>query len=730
MTSHTTELQQLYVAYFSRPADPGGLAYYQAQLDAGRLTLAEVSRQFSTSPEYTATFAGLSTTQIVARIYINLFGHPADSAGLAYWTGLIDKGLLTPAFAVTSIAGGAQGADLAAFNAKVSAAVAFTDFLGAVDGGAAAYAGGTAIGRAADYLRQVYDDATLKAATTPEALAQTLGALNGCAASPSDLARWIASSLNSVAVAQVDGAVAANEAYSKAQVAQIQAVIKAASGAPADLQGAFDAAMALSAAAGKASSAVAAAISAGSKAAAAAASFVAAAAQTVATADDALAAAASEAAKARVADAAALSAVLSSAQAYGAAAGDAVVAASAATRSNLAAGKALAEANSVATAKLAVDAAAAELNQASSAVVSAQHAVELADAYVMATLASSTGVDDAAGAQARTDAAAALAAANTALDAAKAHVATAAQLPTGQQVTTHGLTLLVDIVTGGAGADLFNAVPDSSGVNPLNAYDTLDGGAGEDILNIVLPGVVAIPVTATIRNIETIHVAVAADTTVSLGAAVSGVTTLSIIGSGNVSVALGANNVALVDASGLAGGLTVATAASSAAAATIKGGAGSDLLTANHAGDVLQGGAGADILVARADSVILTGGAGADIFDVASPASKLGAYTTITDLGAGDSLRFGASAASFQSAKVAVGGAATLQDAANAAIAGSADGVLSWFQFQGDTYVVQNGAGAGTSFNATQDSIVKILGLVDLGAASFSAASHSLGYVV
>ena len=89
MAITTAQIQQLYVAYLGRAADKAGLDYWDAQLNAtpATLTLENLRANFvNEQPEYAAAYVGLNRTEIVSKIYLNLFGHPADAAGLAYWT--------------------------------------------------------------------------------------------------------------------------------------------------------------------------------------------------------------------------------------------------------------------------------------------------------------------------------------------------------------------------------------------------------------------------------------------------------------------------------------------------------------------------------------------------------------------------------------------------------------------------------------------------------------------
>jgi len=157
-------VQKLYVAYFNRPADTLGLNYWVSVVAAAGGKTDAVSAAFASSAEYAATYAGMSTAARVDAIYNNLFGRSAEPAGLAYWGLAIDQGKVTVSAAVTAIAAGAQGTDLVAYNAKVTAATAFTT---ALDTSAeiVGYSGTAANNAAKTWLSGIRDDATATAAT-------------------------------------------------------------------------------------------------------------------------------------------------------------------------------------------------------------------------------------------------------------------------------------------------------------------------------------------------------------------------------------------------------------------------------------------------------------------------------------------------------------------------------------------------------------------------------------
>jgi len=150
------DIQELYVAYFSRPADPAGLDYWADQLDNNPNVYQDIAAAFSVSAEYRATYADMDNRAIVSEVYEHLFGRVAESAGVDYWAAALDNRTITIDNVVTQIADGAQGADSLAFTSKVAVAAAFTDRVD-TDVEMVAYSGARANQIAIDYIAGVRD---------------------------------------------------------------------------------------------------------------------------------------------------------------------------------------------------------------------------------------------------------------------------------------------------------------------------------------------------------------------------------------------------------------------------------------------------------------------------------------------------------------------------------------------------------------------------------------------
>ena len=183
-TDVKTQVEQLYVAYFSRPADVGGLNYWMNILSTDPNGYQKISASFAASQEYHDTYAGMDNTAIVNAVYTHLFGRPAEASGLNFWVGLLNQNKITIDNVVTQVAAGAQGTDQFAYNAKVAVASAFTDHMD-TQAEQNAYTTMAAAKIAINYIEAVKDLQTAAAGMDPgnidNAIAQIVGSPTGFA---------------------------------------------------------------------------------------------------------------------------------------------------------------------------------------------------------------------------------------------------------------------------------------------------------------------------------------------------------------------------------------------------------------------------------------------------------------------------------------------------------------------------------------------------------------------
>ena len=93
MEVDSKKLQQLYIAYFGRPADPSGLKYWLSKAKSG-LKLREIANYLSIQNEYkNSIMYGKDLDIKINKLYLNLYSRKADFAGLSYWLGTIESGI-------------------------------------------------------------------------------------------------------------------------------------------------------------------------------------------------------------------------------------------------------------------------------------------------------------------------------------------------------------------------------------------------------------------------------------------------------------------------------------------------------------------------------------------------------------------------------------------------------------------------------------------------------------
>ena len=270
-----------------------------------------------------------------------------------------------------------------------------------------------------------------------------------------------------------------------------------------------------------------------------------------------------------------------------------------------------------------------------------------------------------------------------------------------------------DLVTnnGTAVISLKDATGASDTVNlNLNLTNALAAASSTDVASsITVDGVENVNVNTSVTSTTAGVTDAKAVYTLSITNTDTALTNLVLKGSQAVSFTSDAafTKLATVDASGLTAGATidVSNAASTSAAVTVTGSAKADVITV-------------------ANNALVTGGAGNDTFKIAATTSGQ-TYSTITDASTGDVLSFGVGAAGFTAAKLNLASTAVFQDYLDSATAGNATKGVSWFQFSGNTYVVEDN-NAATTFQNGADTVVKLAGLVDLSHATFAAGNITL----
>ena len=165
-----SQIQQLYVAYFGRPADPNGLASWLTST----ASLTQIAQSFGTAPEFTTAFAGQTYAQQVNNLYLNLFGRQAEPAGLNAWVAELNSGRLTLAQIGLAISSGAQGSDKVALDSKITASGQWTASSNGSTAGILAYSGDPGISAGRSFLLPVLTTATIPTQAATDTQVQTL----------------------------------------------------------------------------------------------------------------------------------------------------------------------------------------------------------------------------------------------------------------------------------------------------------------------------------------------------------------------------------------------------------------------------------------------------------------------------------------------------------------------------------------------------------------------------
>lgn len=124
-------VQELYVAYYGRPADQAGQEYWADRLDDEGESA--IINAFGNSAEYDELAEGQGNATLVNSLYKQMFGRPADPEGLTYYTGVLESGEKSLAEIAVTILNAASGVDLNDFNAKVEAAAEYTETYGSAE---------------------------------------------------------------------------------------------------------------------------------------------------------------------------------------------------------------------------------------------------------------------------------------------------------------------------------------------------------------------------------------------------------------------------------------------------------------------------------------------------------------------------------------------------------------------------------------------------------------------
>lgn len=127
-TSFETLVQEAYIAYYGRPADADGLAFWRERIeDAGSLD--GIIQAFGESEEFTQRFGELTPTELVTNLYQQLFNRDPEPAGLSFYAAQLETGAASLQSIAVNILSGAQNQDAEILANKVQAGNTLTTAL-------------------------------------------------------------------------------------------------------------------------------------------------------------------------------------------------------------------------------------------------------------------------------------------------------------------------------------------------------------------------------------------------------------------------------------------------------------------------------------------------------------------------------------------------------------------------------------------------------------------------
>ncbi len=122
------QIQQLYIAYLGRAADPAGLEYWTSEVDSGLITIEQLRKNLvNEQPEYQENYGQLSNSDLVVAVYRGLFNREPDEPGRLYWEEQLTNGAFLPDQLIVAFINGAAPEDQQIVANKLTAAECYTN---------------------------------------------------------------------------------------------------------------------------------------------------------------------------------------------------------------------------------------------------------------------------------------------------------------------------------------------------------------------------------------------------------------------------------------------------------------------------------------------------------------------------------------------------------------------------------------------------------------------------
>ena len=120
------QIQNLFIAFYGRPADAAGQAYWAEALETAGGDLSAIINAFANSAEYDSQYGDLDEAELVNALYQQILGRDAEEDGIDYYVSQLNNGNLTKGEMALAILNGAQNDDAVVLENRKAVADAFT----------------------------------------------------------------------------------------------------------------------------------------------------------------------------------------------------------------------------------------------------------------------------------------------------------------------------------------------------------------------------------------------------------------------------------------------------------------------------------------------------------------------------------------------------------------------------------------------------------------------------
>jgi len=119
-------IQDIYIAFYGRPADPDGQVFWAQQLADAQGDVSSIIDAFANSDEYHDRYGQLNTPELIQSLYQQILGREGEAAGVAFYQEEVEAGRISLGGVALAILAGAQGGDADTLANRKLAADLFT----------------------------------------------------------------------------------------------------------------------------------------------------------------------------------------------------------------------------------------------------------------------------------------------------------------------------------------------------------------------------------------------------------------------------------------------------------------------------------------------------------------------------------------------------------------------------------------------------------------------------